>query len=87
MSAPDDFARIDTDRDGRISAIEYASSEAATLDAVAAGERRGSKNLHHGSTLANHEGRAPADFRRLDLDKDGYLTRSEWAAHSAAPKP
>jgi hypothetical protein len=79
-AAGDDFARMDTDRDGRVSAVEYASSEVATLDAVAAGERRGTKNFRRGSNLPNHEDRAPKAFQRLDKNHDGYLTREEWAA-------
>jgi hypothetical protein len=78
----DEFARIDTDRDGRISAKEYAASDRAALDMTAAGKRSGSEAPRGGFDLRNNEGNPQRSgfFRRLDADDDGYISREELAA-------
>lgn len=82
-SAPmDDFARADTDRDGRISPKEYAASDVAALDMTAAGKRSGSEAPRGGFDLHNNEGNPQRSsfFRRLDADDDDYLSRAEFEA-------
>lgn len=78
----DEFAEIDTDRDGRISAQEYASSPRSAVDQVAAGERRGTAAPKGGFGLANNEGRPDRSkfFRKLDTNRDGYISREELQA-------
>lgn len=75
----DEFDRIDTDRDGRVSPKEYASSDLAAIDMVASGKRSGTEAPRGGFDLRNNEGRPDRStfFRRLDTDKDGYLSRDE----------
>lgn len=75
----DEFDRIDTDRDGRVSPKEYAASDRAAVDMVAAGERDGVEAPNGGFELRNNEGRPDRSkfFRRLDTDKDGYISREE----------
>jgi hypothetical protein len=85
--ASTDFARIDTDRDGRISPVEYASSVNAAIDAVADGRRRGTKNFSAGFSLRGNEGLEHSkEFRDLDMDGNGFLTPSEWNV-SRQPSP
>lgn len=80
----DEFDRIDTDRDGRISPKEYAASDRAAVDMVAAGERDGVEAPNGGFELRNNEGRPDRSkfFRRLDTDKDGYISRDELSSAS-----
>lgn len=75
----DDFARADTDRDGRVSAQEYAGSDVAAVDMVAAGKRDGTEAPRGGFGLRDNEGRPDRSifFRQRDADHDGYLSRSE----------
>lgn len=78
----DDFARADTDRDGRVSPKEYAASDVAAIDMTAAGKRSGSEAPRGGFDLHNNEGNPQRSsfFRRLDTNKDGYLSREEFAS-------
>jgi hypothetical protein len=80
------FAQIDTDRDGRISAAERdaipavrrgASAAAAANDAPpppAAAEGRGGRGGMGGAR----------GIERADTDRDGFVTRAEFAAQAAA---
>lgn len=78
----DDFTRIDTDRDGRVSAKEYAASEFAALDMIAAGKLSGSESPRGGFDFVANENRPDRSkfFRRLDADGDGYISRDELEA-------
>ena len=75
--AVDDFAQIDLDRDGRISATEYAASPQSAIDRIAAGKRSGPAGITGGFDLANNEGNPERSrfFRRLDVNKDGHISR------------
>ncbi len=69
------FAEIDTDRDGKISAVERDAIPAPRRGPVAEGaEGRGG---HGGMGGARGIGRA-------DTDRDGFVTRAEFAAQAAA---
>lgn len=78
----DDFARADSDHDGRVSPKEYAASDVAAVAMVASGKRSGSEAPRGGFDLHNNEGNPQRSsfFRRLDADKDGFLSRDEFAA-------
>ncbi|HWA28409.1 MAG TPA: hypothetical protein VG734_22355 [Lacunisphaera sp.] len=78
-AAKDEFGQIDTDHDGRISAVEYGASPREALDRVADGKRAGAVGLTGGFDLARNEGRPERSrfFRRLDTDHDGYISRRE----------
>ncbi len=82
----DAFARLDTDHDGRISAVEFSSSETEALERIADGKRRGTRTDDGGFGLANNEGRPDRAkiFRELDTDKDDSLSRAEWEVSSAS---
>lgn len=81
----DDFAQTDTDRDGRISAKEYAASPLGAVAMVAAGKRSGTEAAHGGFSFGTNEGRPDQSkfFRRLDTDGDGFLSRGELGAGQA----
>jgi hypothetical protein len=78
-SETDPFTRADADRDGRISADEYASSDTSAAQRVADGKRRGTRGPDGGFSLGNNEGHPERTkaFRRIDTDGDGYLSRGE----------
>jgi Ca2+-binding EF-hand superfamily protein len=78
-SPDDEFVQIDTDHDGRISATEYAASPRSAIDRIAAGKRQGPAGVTGGFDLRNNEGRPDRSkfFRKLDKNRDGYLSRSE----------
>ena len=89
-SEVDDFARMDTDGDGRISAGEFSSSAVAATARIADGKRRGTRAPDGGFSLFNNEGRPDQAklFRKLDGDEDGFLSRSELeASGKVASKP
>ena len=75
----DEFAQMDGDGDGRISAAEYAASPQSAIDRIAAGKRQGPAGITGGFSLANNEGQPDRSrfFKKLDADGDGYLSRSE----------
>jgi glucose/arabinose dehydrogenase len=79
VSRLDDFARADTDRDGKISVQEYAASEFAAIAMIAEGKRQGSETQHGGFSFDRNEGRPDQSklFHRQDTDGDGYLSRAE----------
>lgn len=81
----DEFAQIDTDRDGRISAVEYSASPRAAVERIAAGKETGQAGASGGFDLHNNEGRPDQSkfFRRLDINRDGYLSREELDAPPA----
>jgi hypothetical protein len=85
-SPKDEFAQMDSDNDGRISAYEYAASPQSAIDRIAAGKRNGPAGITGGFGLANNEGRPDRSrfFKKLDADGDGYLSRSEVSADSAS---
>lgn len=85
-SADDEFGQIDTDGDGRVSAVEYASSPRSAADRIAEGRRNGAGGASGKFGLLNNEGRPDRSklFRKLDLDRDGYLDRNELGLREAS---
>ncbi|HEY8994693.1 MAG TPA: hypothetical protein VIM71_08535 [Lacunisphaera sp.] len=78
-SAKDEFAQMDTDHDGRVSAAEYSASPRSSLDRIAEGKQDGTGGPTGGLGLRDSEGRPDRStfFRRLDTNRDGYLSRRE----------
>ncbi|HRO32589.1 MAG TPA: EF-hand domain-containing protein [Brevundimonas sp.] len=80
QNAPARMARVDADRDGRLSQAEYLArfDRMAAMDAngdgvVSADERRAAMQARRGQQRT-------AAFDRLDADKDGVISRAEFEA-------
>lgn len=79
LTADEEFAQMDTDHDGRVSAQEFASSPRSWVDQAANGKRRGAAGLTGGFDLRANENRPDRSpvFRARDRNHDGYLSRDE----------
>ena len=75
------LARLDTDRDGRISRAEFATMEARMA------EWRARHAEHAGKGDAKRGHRAPMVFAEVDANRDGYLVRTELHAHHERLRP
>ena len=82
----DYLARMDTDRDGRVSLVEYQDWLSYAFDAMdrnrdarlTADELPGGKGK--AVTRLQHRTRLADTFRRQDANRDGYLSSRELAA-------
>ena len=74
------IARLDTDKDGRISRAEFAVMETRMAEWRARHAERAGKSEAKRS-------RAPMDFAAVDANGDGYLVRSELRAHHERLRP
>ena len=70
------IARLDTDKDGRISRAEFTTGQAAMAERMAAHPQGAGKAA-----------RAPIDFAAIDSNGDGYLVRTELRAHHERMRP
>ena len=85
-ASTDYFARVDTDADGRVSLDEFLAKMTWAFsqrdlnrnDVLEPSEQhvRDAKPI----TLAEHHARFTRQFRRQDVDGDGYLSRREYLA-------
>ena len=74
------IARLDTDKDGRISRAEFAVMETRMAEWRARHAERAGKSEAKRS-------RAPMDFAAVDANRDGYLVRAELRAHHERLRP
>lgn len=65
------LARLDADRDGRISRAEFAAARAG----------------HGAKHASGHGLREPVDFAGVDANRDGYLVRAELRAYHERMRP
>ena len=85
-ASADYFARVDTDADGRVSLEEFLAKmtwafsqrDVNRNDVLEPSEQHvpGAKPI----TLAEHHARFARQFRRQDVDGDGFLSRREYLA-------
>ena len=75
------MARLDTDKDGRISRAEFEVMETRMAEWRARHAERAAK------ADAKRSHRAPMDFAAIDANRDGYLVRSELHAHHERLRP
>ena len=75
------IARLDTDKDGRISRAEFAVMETRMAEWKARHAERAGK----GDAKRGH--RAPMDFAAIDANRDGYVVRAELRAHHERLRP
>ena len=85
-AAGDYLARMDADRDGRVSLVEYQDWLCYAFDAMdrdrdgvlSASEQPGGRGV--ALTRAEHRARLAARFRKQDANGDGFLDAKELAA-------
>lgn len=75
------IARLDTDKDGRISRAEFAVMETRMADWKARHAEQA------GKVDAKRSHRTPMDFAAVDANRDGYLVRAELRAHHERLRP
>lgn len=75
------IARLDTDKDGRISRAEFAVIETRMA------ERKARRAERAGKDDAKHGHRPAMDFAAIDANRDGYLVRAELRAHHERLRP